>query len=333
MEKELFILDMVDFLPDKISSLLFNEEVEDLIKNSLKLTSESEDLETAITMEISNLLIGKISLDDFKNNLSKNFADPKNATIVYEYLYQRLLKNILPDLLEASKIYRFQIGEGSLEKNSSSENAASSATDFAEYIKHQAEQIKASSQKASEKPPPKNIDKDPVAEEIVKKEVLSETVSDVTSNQKITHEVPKAKIAENIIIATKKEPEATPYSPLTSMIEKQKRKEAKLSLYYKNLKNTMNNDFSDSNQKANIFQPPYKSKKTGAMLETSFAESSQDVDLLAQKEGLGDISSNNGIKDPIKYNSVNINKPSGAMDANVSDIETDDKFIDLGGNF
>lgn len=333
MEKELFILDMVDFLPDKISSLLFNEEVEDLIKNSLKLTSESEDLETAITMEMSNLLIGKISLDDFKSNITKIFADPKNAIIVYEYLHQRLLKNILPDLIEANKIYRFQIGEDSLKKNSYSENVASISTDFAEYIKHQAEQIKASSQKSSEKPPSKNIDKDSVAEEIIKKEVANETVADVTSDQKITHEVPKAKVAENIIIETKKDPEVTPYSPLASMMEKQKRKEVKLSLYYKNLKNTMNNDFSDSNQKANIFQPPYKSKKTGAMLETSFAESSQDVDLLAQKEGLGDVSSSNDIKDPIKYNSVNINKPISAMDDNVSDIETDDKFIDLGGNF
>ncbi len=354
MESEVYAVELFGLLPEKINQLLMEDHLDNLASGAVKMASLPKESEDLIYYELTDLLVGKIDLERFKNNLTSITKSPKDALIVYQYLWQKLLGQITTELNLSQGIYQKKLAEKTTPIKQFSSVKNDGSQNIMDYIKSQAEQIqkKTSPNKDKDVEEEKILEKNSNDEEVsyhektlesnklqqsqslVKKTISKEyppekpSLSQINEDSIVESEKPESKISAIEEKTTQKKPSETVEYPLKNLITQQQRKEIKLSEYYKNLKNNMSDSFEQNNSNnSNIFQPPFKAKRGGAMIESSFGDSSFDDDQPELKE----TSTENTLKDPIKYNSIDINRPLKKDSAD--DIKTDDKFIDLGDSF
>lgn len=321
--------DIIEFLPTGLQDLIFSEDLETTKENLAKMFGLSYEDEMLLHNALTKYLIGQFDINIFKTRLLEILKNEKNLLIALEYLNKKFLDKFAQEIKEAQNIYKTTLDKINHPKADQLSKENLPSQDIMNYIKSRAEKIQKVSLPEETVLPKtkeiKNIPKETVSSEIKDLADLPVTKTETTKPVHI-----KEKTLEKPILEKK---ESLTEYPLASLIKQQQKKEVKLSEYYKNLKNTMSDNLNPNNSETNIFQPPFKTKKGGAMIESSFGEGFGNEPLDIKTTDVKN-DPDSSLKDPIKYNSVKINPDFKSNNQKIgSDITTDDDFIDLGDKF
>ena len=313
---EITAFELYNFLPAKIQELLFSQYLDDVMENVYSIANVPADKQISMHRDVVSVLIGKYELKKFENILISVYGLSENVTgVVMSFLKSRVFDPALNDINSARIVYLQAEKEGINDlnnKNVIEEQAIPnpSSDKLVSYIQELANSIK-------EKPEPQP-----------KPEPIEEATKEVRSETKIIEESPTEEINDE----KEKEEAIKPVEEkkesilLQAMRQHQVGSEGKLNEYYKALKDNL--DFK-SEEKENVFQPPFKAVKgRGALVESTGAEGTgsaftQDI----TKGNEPEISKNSEFKEPVKYNSFDyLKKEKDNPDA----PKADTKFIDLG---
>jgi len=313
---EITAFELYNFLPNKIQELLFSQYMDDTMENVYSIANIPVDQQVLVHRDVVSVLIGKYELSHFESLLKSAYGLSDNiSTVIMNFLKSRVFEPAQLDIKSARVIYLQAEKEGVAgfkNKNILEERSIPnpSPDKLVSYIQELANSIK-------EKPEPQP-----------KPEPVEEAIKEVRSETKIIEESPTEEINDE----KEKEEAIKPVEEkkesilLQAMRQHQVGSEGKLNEYYKALKDNL--DFK-SEEKENVFQPPFKAVKgRGALVESTGDEGTgsafaQDI----TKGNEPEISKNSEFKEPVKYNSFNyLKKEKVASD----DPKADTKFIDLG---
>lgn len=303
---EITAFDIYDYLPEKIKELLFNQTMDDLMESIFAVANIPADKQTLLHRDIVSVLIGKYSIEECESILKNSYGLNSSITAtVMSILKTKLFDLVKNDIAKSRMIFQ-QAKEGNLFKNDSqSKEIVKPPEQLMSYIKNLASTMKTD-----------NTELEIKKEENIKlPEKVEPTVSQKNKNN-VEIKIPEIQKID--------ESEKTNSLLLKAMKQREVNSESKLTEYYKMLKDNLD---TKTEEKENVFQPPFRSVKgKGALVESSFDNientNSPFVDKAFEKKGNEEI-----VKNPVKYNSFEYIKKE-KEETNIPKV--DDKFVDLG---
>jgi len=308
---EITAFDIYDYLPEKIKELLFNQTMDDLMESIFAIANIPADKQTLLHRDIVSVLIGKYSIEECESILKNSYGLNSSMTAtVMGILKTKLFDLVKSDIAKSRMIFQ-QAKDGNLFNNDlQPKETIKPPEQLMSYIKNLASTMKTD-----------NIEPEIKKEENIKlPEKKVEPVVLQTNKNNVEIKVPEIQKID--------ESEKTNSLLLKAMKQREVNSESKLTEYYKMLKDNLD---TKTEEKENVFQPPFRSVKgKGALVESSFDNlentNSPFVNKAFEKKNNENADEETKIS-PVKYNSFDYTKKE-KEETNIPKV--DDKFVDLG---
>jgi hypothetical protein len=315
-----------DYLPLKIQELLFSQYMDNAMENVFSIASIPTDKQTDLHRDVVGVLIGKYNIEKLAELLKDKYElNESMIKLVMNFLNSKIFNFLKVEMQKAKVIYEQakKEGVGGINRdviiqekisNKPPEKLVSYIQELASSLKERPEE-KVAEKAEEEKKEIETVyaktegENNPTIEKppLPKEEVRTESQMPINDSPAIIEKIEEKKGEKDSIL-------------LQAMLKNKAVNTGKLNEYYKSLKNNLS--AVNTEEKDNVFQPPFKTNTNNRVL----IESSFDTSVNTDKSQNGK-DSYQEFKTPVKYNSFNYSKKeSSTEELN----KNDSKFVDLG---